>query len=98
PLPPRSFNAHIPRDLEACCLKALEKEPAARYPSLHAFAEDLRRWLEGRPLVARPIGPVEKLTRWCRKNKMIATLSGTVAALVIGAAVAGFLLAIRFRE
>src|SRR5262245_60989877 len=98
PPPPRSFNAHIPRDLEVCCLKALEKDPAARYPSLHAFADDLRRWLEGRPLVARPIGPVEKLTRWCRKNKMIATLLGVVAAMVIGAAVAGFILAIRFRE
>jgi WD40 repeat protein len=98
PPTPRALRPDIPRDLEACCLKALEKEPAARYASLKAFAEDLERWHEGQPLVARPIGAAERLIRWCRKNRLIAGLAGVLLALAATVAVAGYLLAFQFEQ
>src|SRR5262249_9228097 len=56
PRPPRSLNAAIPRDLEAICLKCLEKAPECRYPSAFALAEDLRKFLAGTPVTARSLG------------------------------------------
>ena len=97
PPTPRSLRPELPRDLEACCLKALEKEPKSRYSSLQAFADDLDHWLKGLPLVARPISPTERLTRWCRQNRMIAGLAGTVALMVVVATIVGYGLAFRFR-
>ncbi len=98
PPPPRSVRPDIPRDLEACCLKALEKNPKARYPSLLALADDLDHWLKGLPLFARPIGPPEQLLRWCRQNRMIASMSGTLAVIFITAAIVGPLLAVRYQD
>jgi WD40 repeat protein len=98
PPPPRALRPDLPRDLEACCLKALEKEPAARYPGLQAFSDDLTRWLEGRPLKARPLGAAERLMRWCRKNRALAALGGMLTTLIVAAAIVGPLLAVRFRD
>ena len=98
PPPPRSVNADLPRDLEACCLKAMEKDPKERYPSLQALADDLDHWLKGLPLLARPIGPVERFVRWYRQNRMIASLGGAVAVLLLIAGTVGPWLAVRFRE
>src|SRR5262249_32449092 len=98
PLSPPPRRRRLPADLEACCLKALEKEAQARYPSLQALADDLKRWLEGRPLLARPLSVAERLTRWCRKNRLVACLSGILALLLTVAAIAGPVLAWRFRE
>lgn len=97
PPTPRSIRPEIPHDLEACCLKAIEKDPKLRYPNLQALAEDLDHWLKGLPLVARPIGPIERLTRWCRKNRLIASLTGTLAAILLVMAVVGPWLAYRFQ-
>jgi WD40 repeat protein/tetratricopeptide (TPR) repeat protein/tRNA A-37 threonylcarbamoyl transferase component Bud32 len=80
PKPPRSFNDRIPRDLETLCLKAVAKELHRRYPSAAALAEDLRRFLAGEPIHARPTGRVERVRRWCRRNPAVA---GLLAALVL---------------
>ncbi|MCI0681985.1 MAG: serine/threonine-protein kinase [Gemmataceae bacterium] len=94
----RSMRADIPRDLEACCLKALAKAPDARYPTLQALADDLKRFLDGQPLVARPISATEKLIRWCRRNRGIAFLAGTLVALIVAIAIVGFVLAHQFKQ
>jgi hypothetical protein len=74
PRPPRRLNDKIPRDLETICLKAMAKAPARRYATAQEMAEDLRRYLNGEPIRARPIGGVERLGRWCRRNPVAASL------------------------
>ncbi len=66
PVPPRRLNPAIPRDLETICLTCLQKDPGRRYATADALSEDLRRWLDGRPIAAHPASPVEKAWRWCR--------------------------------
>ncbi len=91
PRPPRRLNDRIPRDLETVCLKCLEKDAARRYAMAAALADDLRRFLEGRPVVARPVSAAARLARWCRRNP---ALAGAVAfAFLALAAVAAVSLA-----
>ncbi len=78
PEPPRKLNARVPRDMEVICLKCLEKDPRRRYVSAQAVAEDLRAWLENRPILARPAGPLEKAVKWARRRPAIAALSALV--------------------
>jgi formylglycine-generating enzyme required for sulfatase activity/tRNA A-37 threonylcarbamoyl transferase component Bud32 len=82
--PPRRFNAALDRDLERICLKCLEREPRRRYASAQDLADDLERFLAGKPIRARPAGPAERLVKWCRRRPAAATL--------IAAAVAGLML------
>jgi hypothetical protein len=84
PRPPRQLNDKIPRNLETVCLKAMAKSPARRYASARELADDLRRFLGGEPVRARPIGPLERLRLWCRRNPAVA---GLLAAVTLGSAV-----------
>jgi WD40 repeat protein/tetratricopeptide (TPR) repeat protein len=80
PTRPRRLQPHLPRDLEAIALHCLEKEPGRRYPSAEALAEDLERFREGKPVLARPVAAVARLARACRRNKSIAAM---LAALIV---------------
>jgi serine/threonine protein kinase/tetratricopeptide (TPR) repeat protein len=80
PTRPRRLEPHLPRDLEAITLHCLEKEPSRRYPSALALAEDLERFREGKQVLARPVGEIERLWRWCRRKPVIA---GLLTALVL---------------
>jgi serine/threonine protein kinase len=77
---PRVHNPAIPRDLETIVLKTLAPEPAGRYQSAAELADDLRRFLDDRPIQARRTSAIEHAWRWCRRNPAVAGLS---AALVL---------------
>ena len=88
PVPPRRLNRAVDRDLDTITFYCLEKNPKQRYGSARAVADELKRYLEGRPLIKRPLGPVGRTSRWCRRNPVVAALS---AAAVLLVAVAGVL-------
>jgi tetratricopeptide (TPR) repeat protein/predicted Ser/Thr protein kinase len=87
PRPLRQLNDQVPQDLETICLKAMSREPSRRYPRAGELADDLRRWLRGEPILARPIGMVERSWRWCRRNPRVVGLSGSLVLVFL----AGFL-------
>jgi eukaryotic-like serine/threonine-protein kinase len=85
PVRPRRLAPGLPRDLEAVCLKCLEKEPARRYPSAAELADDLDRWLRGEPVRARPVSAVARLRRWARRHPLPAALAGAlVVSILVG--------------
>ena len=92
PRKPRSVDARIPRDLETIVLKAIDKDPARRYPTAAAMAEDLQRFLDGRPIAARPATELQRLWKWARRRPAVA---GLVAALFL-CLIAGTVVSTRF--
>jgi serine/threonine protein kinase/formylglycine-generating enzyme required for sulfatase activity/WD40 repeat protein len=82
PARPRQLDPRIPRDLETVVLKAMAKEPARRYLSAEALADDLRRFLADRPVLARRATALERGWRWCRRNPTVALLTGSVVVLL----------------
>ena len=87
---PRKLNTRVPRDLEVICLKCLEKDPRRRYASADALAEDLKRWLAGEPIAARPVGRLEQVRLWIRRHPTAAALAGTSLVALIATIAAGF--------
>jgi len=83
PVPPTRMRRSLPRDLVTICLKCLEKEPQRRYASAAVLAEDLRHFLAGEPILARPVGMPERFWRWCRRRPLVAALAATSSALAI---------------
>jgi WD40 repeat protein/serine/threonine protein kinase len=84
PVPPRRLRSDIPRDLEAICLKCLEKEPRQRYPAAAGLAQDLQRFLRGEPTRARPVGTARRTLKWARRRPAVAALIAVSALALLG--------------
>jgi WD40 repeat protein len=85
PVPPVRLQPTVPRDLETICLKCLHKEPGKRYASAQALADDLRAFLDGRPVQARPASRLERAVKWARRRPVAAAFlaSAALAALLL---------------
>jgi tetratricopeptide (TPR) repeat protein len=84
---PSRRNPSVPRGLEIICLKCLEKDPARRYASAAAMADDLRRWLAGEPIQAKPAGLATRAWLWVRRRPVPAALAASLAAAVVAGTV-----------
>lgn len=84
PAPPRRLNPSIDRDLETICLKCLQKEPSRRYATAETLADDLRRYLDSEPILARPISTPQRALRWCHRNPALATWMALAATSLVG--------------
>jgi WD40 repeat protein len=89
PVPPRRIDGAIPRDLETVCLKCLQKAPHERYATAAELADDLRRFREGRPVLARPVGSVERVVKWVRRRPTAAAAYALLGLAVLLAGLGG---------
>jgi len=86
-VPPRQINAKIPRDLDTIIVKAIAADPANRFSTCKDLAEDLQRFVDGRPIRSRPVTSVERLWRWGKRYPALATTTATSAILLLLVAV-----------
>ncbi len=82
PPSPKKLSAAIPKDLETICLKCLEKEPSKRYSNAALLRDDLRRFLDGHPINARPVGRLERAWRWSQRNRPASRLAAAFLTAV----------------
>lgn len=91
PMPVTRLNHAVPVDLGTICMKCLEKEPAQRYPTAAALAEDLRRFLNGEPIAARRVNELERAWKWARRRPLAAgSLATAATALIAGTVVSTY--------
>ena len=95
---PRLLHSGIPRDLETICLKCLQKSVERRYQTAEELARDLRRFQEGRPISARPVGRPERVLRWCLRNPVLATVSAATGLLSLCLAIGGPVAAVMINQ
>jgi serine/threonine-protein kinase len=93
---PRSIDARIPRDLETIVIKAIDKDPRRRYQSADELAEDLQRFVNDEPIKARRPTAPERVSRWCRRNPVVAGLTAAVALLLVAITMASVAAAAHF--
>jgi Tol biopolymer transport system component len=98
--PPRKLNDAVPGDLETITLKCLAKEPGRRYPTAGELADDLQRWLEGRPIQARPVSPWERGVKWVKRRPAASGLLGVsgLSVLALVALAVGLFYNTRLRD
>jgi WD40 repeat protein/predicted Ser/Thr protein kinase len=88
PVPPRTFDGRIDRDLETICLRCLEKKPERRYRSAAALAEELDRWLRGEPIWARAVTTSERAWKWMKRRPALASVGAVLGLVLLGIAIA----------
>jgi serine/threonine protein kinase/WD40 repeat protein/tetratricopeptide (TPR) repeat protein len=97
PVAPRKLDRSVPAELETVALKALAKKPEERYGTAKEFADDLRRWLDDRPILARPPGPIRRVRKWSHRHRpLVVALAAFLTLLAIGLCVGA--VAFGFRE
>jgi WD40 repeat protein/tRNA A-37 threonylcarbamoyl transferase component Bud32 len=94
PVPPTRLRPNVPRDLETVCLKCLEKPPQRRYASALELAEDLERFLDFEPVMARPVAAPERIWRWCRRKTSLAMALGLAGVAILTAIILSISLAV----
>jgi len=98
PVSPRTLNPKIPRDLETICLKCLNKDRRHRYQTAAELRDELQRFLDGRPIHARPISRSARAWRWCQRNPVVATLTAAVLVCLVAGTVVSTMFAIEARQ
>jgi serine/threonine-protein kinase len=98
PVWPSKLQTDLDKDLETICLKSLEKDPKKRYQTAEEFADELQRFLNHEPILARPITRRERVWKWCQRNPVVASLSGLAAGLVLCLLFGGIISALVINE
>ncbi len=83
PPPPRRLNNTLPRDMDVICMKCLQKNAASRYQTADELADDLQRWLDRKPILARPVSQTERFVRFCQRRPVVAGLGGLSIVLLV---------------